>query len=101
MLIHSARIDLSLHAVARMIRAFVTERSANTTATVSMHCNEAENILEAALADVRKAKSEARLICYRGNRTTPLSLRIGVSRRLALRPAFRLSAASQRSDRYG
>lgn len=72
MLIHRARIDLTLGAVARMIRGVRDGEIGNTTATVTMHCNEAENALEAALADVRKAKSEARLVCYQREQHNPV-----------------------------
>lgn len=50
--------------VARVLEGARNHDVGITTAVITLNCNAAENALEAALASVRKAKSEARLITY-------------------------------------
>ena len=57
--------------VARMLDGVRDNSVGYTTGVVTMHCNAAENALEAALASVRRAKSEARLICYQREQYNP------------------------------
>lgn len=60
-----------LDGVAYMIDGVRNNGIGYTTAVVTMTCNAAENALEAALASVRKAKSEARLITYQREQYNP------------------------------
>lgn len=65
-------IHAHLGNVIRMLNG-VREGTGNfTTANVMMDCAQAENFLEAALAGVRKAKAEARLITYQREKTNPV-----------------------------
>ena len=65
-------VHANLGNVARMIAAVRKGDASYTFTVATMNCNAAENALEAALASVRKAKSEARLIIYQREQHNPL-----------------------------
>jgi hypothetical protein len=65
-------VSQTLEHVALMLDGVRNNATGYTTAVVTMHCAAAENALEAALASVRKAKSEARLIIYQREQDNPL-----------------------------
>lgn len=65
-------VHANLGNVARMLDGVRKGDASYTFTVITMNCAAAENALEAALASVRKAKSEARLIVYQREKNNPL-----------------------------